>query len=312
MEFSKSLSQISDVDLRLLRVFRAVVECRGFAAAEQRLGIARSTISTHMSDLETRFGLRLCERGRGGFSLTDQGEQVYQATLHLLQSLEAYRSEIADISGDISGPLEIGMVDTLLGDPKNKLTQCLAELADHYPGIHPSLHHFSPDELEQRLLDGRLHLAIMPGHRELPDLSYEALYDEANSLYVGRGHPMFGHQGSLDPAEDLKGYVAHGYLEPGRLRTVRTSDRPRPGPARATAFNMEGMAMLILSGRYAGYLPDHYAQTWIEAGSLHSIDDPAYRFHTRIMLATRQGQRHAAALRVFRDILLKTMRPLPI
>ena len=61
------LAQVSDFDIRLLRIFRSVVECGGFSAAETVLGIGRSAISQQMSDLEQRLGLRLCQRGRAGF-----------------------------------------------------------------------------------------------------------------------------------------------------------------------------------------------------------------------------------------------------
>ena len=39
------LAQVSDFDIRLLRIFRSVVECGGFSAAETVLGIGRSAIS---------------------------------------------------------------------------------------------------------------------------------------------------------------------------------------------------------------------------------------------------------------------------
>ena len=68
------LGNVTDSDLRLLRVFRAVVACGGFAAAELELNINRSTISRHIKDLETRLGVTLCRRGRGGFALTPEGE----------------------------------------------------------------------------------------------------------------------------------------------------------------------------------------------------------------------------------------------
>lgn len=61
------LAQVSDFDIRLLRIFRSVVESGGFSAAETVLGIGRSAISQQMSDLEQRLGLRLCQRGRAGF-----------------------------------------------------------------------------------------------------------------------------------------------------------------------------------------------------------------------------------------------------
>ncbi|MGH8844684.1 MAG: helix-turn-helix domain-containing protein, partial [Advenella sp.] len=65
---SQPLAQVTDFDLRLLRVFRTVAKMGSFTAAESALGITRSAISLHMSDLEKRLGMRLCQRGRAGFS----------------------------------------------------------------------------------------------------------------------------------------------------------------------------------------------------------------------------------------------------
>src|SRR5205085_11496388 len=47
---------VSDIDVRLLRVFRAVVEAGSFANAQAILNVGASTISTQMSQLETRLG----------------------------------------------------------------------------------------------------------------------------------------------------------------------------------------------------------------------------------------------------------------
>ena len=53
------VGQISDMDMRLLRVFKAVVDCGGMAAAELELNIGISTISRHVKDLEVRLGLAI-------------------------------------------------------------------------------------------------------------------------------------------------------------------------------------------------------------------------------------------------------------
>ena len=49
---------VTEYDLRLLRIFLSVVEHGGFSAAENALGITRSTISVHMSSLEARMNLK--------------------------------------------------------------------------------------------------------------------------------------------------------------------------------------------------------------------------------------------------------------
>src|SRR5262245_11542525 len=89
------LGRVSDADLRLLRVFAAVAECGGFAAAQALLNVSESTVSTHMHDLETRLGLRLCERGRGGFRLTADGEAVYRSARELFTALDRFQTHVA-------------------------------------------------------------------------------------------------------------------------------------------------------------------------------------------------------------------------
>jgi DNA-binding transcriptional LysR family regulator len=105
--------QVTDFDIRLLRVFKAVAECGGFSAAESELGISRSAISLHMGDLERRLGLRLCRRGRGGFALTEEGREVLEAAETLLAGLEAFRTEVNALHESLRGELDIGITDTL-------------------------------------------------------------------------------------------------------------------------------------------------------------------------------------------------------
>ena len=100
-------SQISDADLRILRIYKTVVECGGFSAAEVVLNISRAAISIAISDLETRLGFRLCQRGRSGFSLTNEGSQVYEHTLQLLSSIEDFRTHINALHQHLKGELNI-------------------------------------------------------------------------------------------------------------------------------------------------------------------------------------------------------------
>ena len=78
------MRQLHDVDLKLLRVFVEVVRCGGFSAAQAALNSSQSAISGQMTTLETRLGVKLCDRGRSGFRLTDQGRATYAATQRLM------------------------------------------------------------------------------------------------------------------------------------------------------------------------------------------------------------------------------------
>ena len=55
------LGNLSESDIRELRVFAKVVEAGGFSAAQIELNISQSTISTHMTSWSSGLGMRLCK-----------------------------------------------------------------------------------------------------------------------------------------------------------------------------------------------------------------------------------------------------------
>ena len=120
------MATLSNIDLRQLRVFVAVTEHGGYSAAQSELNIGLSTISSHMSALEERLGARLCERGRGGFRLTDRGAAAYEETKRLLAAVGEFDSAMSSLQGRVTGVLNIGMVDHVLGDPEFALTRSCA------------------------------------------------------------------------------------------------------------------------------------------------------------------------------------------
>jgi DNA-binding transcriptional LysR family regulator len=105
------------VDLKRLKLFRQVVECGGLSAAEKVLNINLPTISAHLSSLEAKLGMRLCERGRKGFRLTQQGQRVLAACERLFEHVENFRSDISELSQQLAGSLRLGMVDNTISAP---------------------------------------------------------------------------------------------------------------------------------------------------------------------------------------------------
>lgn len=138
------LAQVSDFDIRLLKIYRSVVECGGFSAAENVLGIGRSAISQQMNDLEQRLGLRLCQRGRAGFSLTEEGREVYHSALQLLSALETFRTEVNGLHQHLRGELNIGLTDNLVTLPHMRITHALAELKDRGPDVRIQIRMIAP------------------------------------------------------------------------------------------------------------------------------------------------------------------------
>lgn len=145
----KSFSgQLGDADLRLLRIYRKVVECGGFSAAEVELRISRAAISMAMNDLETRLSLRLCQRGRSGFSLTEEGAEVYEATLRLLAATEGFKTSVNSLHSWLKGELNIGITDNLVTSPEMYITNALSALKSRGPDVRINIRMIPPNDVE--------------------------------------------------------------------------------------------------------------------------------------------------------------------
>jgi DNA-binding transcriptional LysR family regulator len=296
-------SQVSDADLRILRIFKTVVESGGFSAAEVELNISRAAISIAISDLETRLGFRLCQRGRSGFSLTNEGSQVYDHTLQLLSSIEDFRTHINALHQHLKGELNIGITDNLVTLPHTRITRALAGLKDKGPQVTINIRMIPPNDVERGVLDGTLHVGIVPDLKILSGLDYNHLYQEESKLYCSDTHPLFNMDDKEISKAKLKDFDA---VLPAYAQTPEIKTQHQPLTASATATDREGIAFLILTGRYIGFLPDHVAERWIRDGRMRAILPTQCHYVTQFSSITRKGARSNLVLETFLKELEKT------
>jgi DNA-binding transcriptional LysR family regulator len=262
------MRQVHDVDLKLLRVFDAVVRCGGFSAAQAMLNVGQSTISAQIGSLEVRLGVRLCERGRGGFRLTEQGAAAHAATQRLLGAIDDFRNESALLTSLVSGTLNLGIIDNTVADEHSPLRNALKRFSSRGPDLRINVYIGMPAELEQRVLDGRLHLAVGHFPFHAPGSTAIALYEEVHGLYCEATHPLAkpGRE-TCDVLEGLKQarIVSRGYLRRRDLDLLGAES------AASTADNIEAQAILILGNSCVGFLPNHYAAQWVAAGDMKQL-----------------------------------------
>jgi DNA-binding transcriptional LysR family regulator len=299
------LGQVGDVDLRLLRVFKAVADCGGMAAAELELNIAMSTISRHVKDLEQRLGLVLCRRGRGGFALTPEGERVLAATDHLLRATDAFRSSVHDIHLHLGGELHVALFEKTVSNPAARIADAVGRFRARAPTVTLHLHVGTLVMIERGVIDGTYHLGVVPEHRRSDSLAYDPLFDETMQLYAGAGHPWFTGSDARRDWAALHGQplAGLGYHSPNLdLMHARRLERA------ATASDQEGVATLVLSGAYVGFLPDHYAEPFVRAGRLRAVSPRLLRYDCQFSCIQRRAPSPLRVAQAFRDCLLTAHR----
>lgn len=295
-----AMGQLSDVDIRLLRVFKAVVECGGMTAAELELNIGGPTISRHLKDLETRLGLTLCRRGRAGFALTAEGDRIYQETLRLLTAIDGFRAGVDDIHQRMGGQLSIAIFDKTASNPACKISQAIALFSERAPEVGLELHVAPLNNIERGVIDGQYQLGVIPTHRPSESLVYTPLFDETMLLYCAPGHRWYSGRGQPPGWDELRGaaFAGLGYHSPN-MALAHENRIAR----RATGFDQESIATLILSGRYVGFLPDHYAESFVRTARLRAVNPDQLTYSTHFAAILRRSPQASRATRVFVDCL---------
>lgn len=299
------LAQISDLDLRLIRIFKTIVECGGFTAAVPTLGIGRSAISLHMANLEARFGLKLCQRGRAGFVLTEEGREIYEASLRLLASVETFRSEVNSTHKELHGSLNIGITDNLVTLPHMEITNALAALKSHGPRIQINIHMRPPSEVERGVIDGHFQVGVIPEINKMNSLEYTSLYDEPAYLYCSEKHPLYDRDDATITAAELS---THDAIKPMFALSRLGQKQHQNLNETATANDREGTAFLIITGLYIGYLPEHFAQRWTQTGQLRTIRPADFNYRIKYATITRHGRLHHRILETFLHELKNSMQ----
>jgi DNA-binding transcriptional LysR family regulator len=289
------MRRLDNIDLRLLRVFVVLADAGGFSDAQITLNLSQSTLSTHLAELEKRIGGKLCLRGRNKFRLTDIGQATYDAARRLFSDIDDFQARISAVSGGITGRLKIGASEGIFTSPQLGLQKIIARLMKPDFDIFVDVFLGTPSELEQRLSDGDRDIIIGPLTQKIAGMIYRHYHNEPHSLYCGKGHPLFARRDTTITQDviDATRFSVRAYRQFDDLFRV---GHPRAG---ASIMQMEAQVMMILSGHFIGFLPDHYADKWVKDGLMRAIKPRTYTFKSLHNIAYRESDAERPVIKAF-------------
>lgn len=297
------LRTISDLDLRLLRVFLSVVEAGGVTPAQSMLNVGQSTISAQLSTLETRLGYRLCERGRSGFRLTARGERMVDLARQLLDVVDDIGEQARNMGRQLVGTLNLGLIGHTPTSHNARISQAIARFKSRSQAVRFAISVRAPGELEEKLLSGEIDIAVGYFWHRVPSLGYTQLFVERQIAYCAAGHPLFDRAGHTA----LEQVIQHEWawrsypLPEARLQLP-------PSCITALADNMEAVAVFILSGHHLGFLPEHFARPYVEQGLLKPLNAEEFFYEVPFHMVTRKVNRHGDVLTAFIEDLVNAHR----
>jgi len=145
------------MELRHLRYFTAVVECKGYREASRQLHIAQPSISEAVSDLEDELGLKLFSRAHRNARVTPEGEIFYEDAVRILQQAETAVLTAKRAAEGKVGRLSIGFIGSAT---LSFLPDLIRRYKLEYPNVKLALHDLYPAELDKACDRGEIDIAI--------------------------------------------------------------------------------------------------------------------------------------------------------
>lgn len=144
------------VDLEQLSVFVAVAETGSFTAAADRLGLAKSAVSQHVTQLERALGVQLMQRTTRKLAITDAGNGFLKDCIELLAQAEQAVERVRTVRARPSGVLRITSVE----DSVPMVAEWIAEYHRRYPEVRID---FQPTDRRVDLIAERFDLGLRIG-----------------------------------------------------------------------------------------------------------------------------------------------------
>ena len=188
------------------RIFHTVTQQGSFARAAQILHLTPSAISHAVASMEEACGFTLFVRGKGGVSLTRNGEALYPVIRQILSADEAIMQTIGELNGVTRGTVKIGAFNSVC---MTWLPHIVTSYKKKYPGVHIEINQGTYDDVVQWLKTGAVDIGFL-SMESARDLTVCPLYRDRLMCVVPKGFKT-QNPGYITP-EEMRGenFVVQG------------------------------------------------------------------------------------------------------
>lgn len=152
---------------RRLQVFYTVAKQLSFTKAAELLFMTQPAVTFQVKQLEEHFNTRLFERSHGKISLTPAGRLALDYAERILNLTAEMEARIAELTGQMSGPLLIGASTTIA---EYMLPRLLGEFKQKHPETQARLTVANSETIERKVADHTLDIGLIEAPSHHPNL----------------------------------------------------------------------------------------------------------------------------------------------
>jgi len=190
---------VQDLNLRYLYEAAKLGSMR---AAADNLGVAVSSVSRQISQLEADVGMALIEHGRRNIKLTETGLLLIEHYSEQLRLNEAFDARLSDIKGLRTGRIHLAIGEGFIGQP---LSNLLIRFNARHPGLFINVHmSASSNEVVRLVAEDDAHLGLVFHSSDDPRIRVLASVRQPLCAIMKIDHALAGYK--LLRLADLQSY----------------------------------------------------------------------------------------------------------
>lgn len=192
------------MSIQQLRMLREVAMRGTIVAAAQSLGYTPSAISQQLGGLERSTGVAVLERVGRNVRLTDAGRELVRHAGDLLTSLEAARTAMEQVAGEVQGTFEISVYESVA---VTLLVPLLERLAVEHPDLRIRTRQLDVEPAAEAVAAGTIDVAFTLDYAHAPmsqraGVSCMSLLEDVFYLVVPDDDPIASASAPLEAVAD--------------------------------------------------------------------------------------------------------------
>jgi DNA-binding transcriptional LysR family regulator len=273
-----------------LRYLHEAAKLGSMRAAADKLGVAVSSISRQISQLEQEAGIPLIEHGRRYVKLTEAGHLMVAYYGEQLAHLEAFDMRLADLKGLRAGQVKLVIGEGFVGEA---LSGVLSRFVARHEGVQVDVHMAaSSNEVTQLVVDDEAHLGLAFQSSDEPRIRVRASMRQPVCVVMRPGH-VLAERASVN----LSDLAQHGLCLPQAsfrtrqlLKVAEAAERVTLQPA-MTSNSLVLLKDLLKAGDFVTLLPLLGVGKEVSRGELVAIPlSSAVLQDTAVQLISRLGR----------------------
>lgn len=175
------------LDFRQLQTFIKVVDLKSFSNAGKKLFITQPTVTNHIQSLERELDTILINRSGKTISLTEAGKLLYKYAIHIINSCEMAKFDLAAYKGRIEGHLYVYSSSI---PRKYLLPNIIDSFLKQYPDISFTLADNDSENVIDSILGGDTDFGIVGAKYPSKNLNYIELMED-RLLLIAPNNPTY-------------------------------------------------------------------------------------------------------------------------